>query len=239
MAELEGAKKRSNRHDIEKFPLETNEEYEQLLHSCSLIEALYKWGGSDAEWAKYVGVVERTVRRWIDDPSRMNVEALDRTCALTGVSPDYLLDGHLSFWGSLQRMPWEPTAAEKDRYDVDTMREAYSRLDEEDQRTVTRLVEKLIAGSVAMRTSEITVDLIDDLVDRAYHGEVTDDEWEQRYHNIFVAEEAQEEQEPSGLENDAIPELKQRITELKEARKAKLRRARKAAETDNEAPKGD
>lgn len=231
MAERKGAGKRSNSHDLEKFPLATDDEYERLHHSESLLEALYQWGGSDAVWADYLGVSERTVRRWIDDPSGMNSEALDKTCALTGVSRGSLIDGHVTYRGVWSPSTWwRPSAAEKDRYDEDTMKKAYAQLDKEDQRLVTQFVEKLLVAKRDARALESGDEWTNDLIIRAYKGEVSDEEWEHIYFERFEAELIADEQADEWLQTQAIPETRQRIAELKEARRVKLRDLRNATD---------
>lgn len=141
MAEARKRKKRTNDRDPQKQPLSTEDKVTQLFRREHLYKAATRWGGSIEEWARETGVTDRTIRRWLKDPGCMDAESVDRTCALFGVSLEYLQSGGVHYRGLWSVSPWgRPTSAERDRMDACTLVEAYAQLDAADQRLVTSIV---------------------------------------------------------------------------------------------------
>ncbi len=218
-------------HDPNKWPLHTDDEVTLLSRRENLYDAARRWGGSVEEWARYVNVSTRTIKRWLENPGSMPAESLDRTCELFGVSRDFLVDGYV-FWGDAWvGSHWVPTSSEKDRMDAETMHGAYERLNEDNQRLVTSIVVKLLAAQRAEKSIAKAQEAHEQFVLRAMRGEISYEEWGHIYYDMFEADKAAE-QELEEYERDfALSDARRYTDEAKrlfEQHQDKLRAEQKA-----------
>ena len=167
---------RNYKRNPEEYPLANKEGNERLRIHRALLLARKRWGGSDAQWAKVVGRSTKTVQRWADGKHNgITSDALDATCSLFGVSREYLVNGGVAYKGF--RFPtWNPTAGEHDRFDQDRLVNAYSNLDENDQRTVTRVIQGLLLARIMTDFYQEEEALYDTIVARVRNGELTRDD---------------------------------------------------------------
>lgn len=145
--------KRAYRRDTERYPLFTEDEEQKLRHLENLYRALISWGGTNEEWARAVGKDQRTINRWLKDPSAMDAESFSETALLLRVSEDYLLNGshHLRPSCADADSSNAPTIAETDLYAASDVGLAYCELNEENQRIVTSLIMRLLKAEESER----------------------------------------------------------------------------------------
>lgn len=151
MAETRKRKKKNNDLSPELYPLWTEDETLRIRRLTNLYTALTYWGGSIDEWAESVGVSKSRVKDWLSGKHNMRAENVDKTCELFGVSRDYLLGEAIAYYGLLPHPTSEPTMAERDRMDSDSIKRGYEKLDEEGQRIVTSIVVKLLNSEHTIR----------------------------------------------------------------------------------------
>lgn len=223
--------KRSYQHNRANYPLAADSELEQVRRSVNLYSAATKWGGTVEEWAHHVGKSERTVRRWLKDPSTMDAESVSKTCKLFNVSLHYLRNGAIVFDGLSKASPlWRPTSAEKGRYDADSMAKAYSRLDESEQRAVTAIVERML---IAHR---LTAQLAgkDVLLKRVLTEEISEEELDSIYYGEMLAEEIAEEQALDYEQYQALDDARDELERVKAA----FSRAQRSSKQQGDAAQG-
>ena len=208
---------RDRKHNSEGFPLSGKEEIEMLRIQERLLTAWRRWGGSVAEWADGVGVSDRTVRRWINgELDGIKAENLDATRELFGVSRKYVMDG-IVYHRGLDMPTWEPTSAEPDRYDDKRLVRAYSRLSDDEQRTVTKVIDGLLTAKKMTARADYFVSKYMWLSERVIYDELTDEEFQELQEQV-EADELINEQIQEWEEHQERDELLASIERLKEGK---------------------
>lgn len=218
---MAGTGGRKNSHDVADYPLFTKDEYEKLCIAERLYNSLIFTGDGVTieEWAAAVGKSERTVRRWLDDPSVMKSADVEATCKLLGISLDSLLIDSIYLNGGVYRFPFNyPTPAERGRHEPRAIAKAYSKLNENDQRLVTALIDTLRRAEIEAEEAQRAEDKYRSLVEKLALGEITEENADALQHAIWEEDHIDDktEEEIEANWDEFLNDQRARVSELKE-----------------------